>query len=185
MYGDKPAKQLKRSDIAQAIDEVINYIGAHPDDNLLPYDYIHFQKQYTYVYDRGERLVSCLYSVDQLEKLVADISTFIGEDIAEPDGRGMPREQAGVVYRYEVFKYGLSPRLAFMDRLAHRVAKSRLKPLLHKLLYTPSQTRHEDLFGTERVQDFIKTYYAEDIDIYNRVTESLGIQEKSGTQVSI
>lgn len=170
-YGKSPIHKLKSSEIKREIDLVIQKLQKHRSI-YLPYQYIHFQRQIDYVCDQNEILVSRLYTISDVRRLLADISSKIGAEL-EQSPKGPVKANQAIVYRHDVLRsldqmtrIALGPALR---RLVPSNTKKKLKHTSRKFFYVPRQKGLSNVFESKYIRDFIGEYYSSDITLYRKI----------------
>lgn len=166
MYGATPIQKLGSREVESEVRRVVRFLKERDKPGLyLPPEYIHFQRQSDFVDHRGERVVRNLYATGRVQALVSDLSTRAGislEAPAEPANRS-------VVYRSERVRAvveGVRPVVrAVLPEPVRLWIGDRIMPRLH----VPRQARFARLFSSPEVQEFIRSYYAVDIDLFEDV----------------
>lgn len=86
MYSNTPIQKRTEDDINSCIREVIDCLSRQRQEQVvLPPDYIHFQRQVDYIQVDGERIVDSIYTVDQFNQLLADVSRHIGQKLPDAE----------------------------------------------------------------------------------------------------
>jgi len=166
LYGENSVKGISQKQLKAALEEAIAFLAAQPRDANLPYDYIHFQQQSSYVFDLGERLVHKLYTPQTLTTMYCDIGKLVGEQLEL--SRGVHANRA-VVYKSKSRRaLGgiISPLYTpSVQKFLPITVKERIK----KAFYKSPNNKFGGLFDSETVRDFVSEYYAEDIALYKSV----------------
>lgn len=167
MYGEKHVKQISRNDINIEIDRTIATLLS--SSSSLPHNYIHFQQQCSYVFDEGRQVVKHIYTMDEIPALLRKVETIVGEAIQVAEFIKAPHEQQAVLYRLGLLRYGSSVNIPGFSWLAHRLMRSSFKDVLRNLIYASMEERHQGIFDSQYVREFIESYYADDISLYEEV----------------
>jgi len=169
MYGEKPFKNMNERELRQAIDDAISYLTRHSAEKCLPYNYIHFQSQHSYIFCQGKQQVTTIYDIKNIEKMFEDIGSLVGQTIFKEDKEKNVHIGRAMSYRSDIIGYcmdGLSPKLS---GLVHRILPRRAKDILRNIIYVSRDGKFKSLFEAEDVKSFISEYYAEDIRLYQAV----------------
>lgn len=168
-YCGTPIGSLARNEIETEIRRCIEYLSSRPrSSSVLPPEYIHFQRQSDYVYVNGERVVDTLYTVDEVNQLLADVGRHVGVELCEATNSPSLRANTTLVYRSDLIQHVV--RAAGLGRrLALRILPQLIKRYMRDRLLVPRDRRLMELFEQGDVKEFIRDYYAEDIALFERV----------------
>ncbi len=165
-YGKAAVKDLSLKEIKFEVTRVINYLSNQRGGQvLLPADYIHFQRQYDYIYLKGERVVDKVFGLDEIDALFADLNHFIGSDVIEWQSKRIENINQAIVYRNELIRQMISPLLPLAHKIVRPLLPVHVHKALHALFYVPQKKRVADIFDSDYVRSFIKDYYREDIEL--------------------
>lgn len=164
MYGEKPVEQMSKAELNAALEETIALLSACSLGKCLPYDYIHFQRQTTYIFDQERQLVDNLYTMENLEALFQKLSDLTGVSV------GLEEETS--IGHSRVYKTNVRRALGNLIKPLYTPEVQKFIPATTKArivraLYKPANQKFSDLLQTNMVRDFVTSYYAEDIDLYN------------------
>lgn len=138
----------------------------------LPAEYIHFQKQVDYVYLDGVQIADSLYLVDEVDRLLQDLSARTGLDsLVREDGSEPRVANRSIVYRNEAVRRLVDTTRPFA-RMIYRAVPRSAQQRLKAMVYVPRNSRLEPLFSSEYVTDFIKDYYREDLVLFDDIRET-------------
>ncbi len=171
-YSDQPIQKRSLEDVRAVIGETIDYLSRQPQEQyLLPPEYIHFQKQVDYVDLDGERIVDSLYSVEDIDLLLADVARRVGQSLVEVGG-GKTALQANraVVFRNDLMRRVIEAARPVTDIVGKVLPESAKQPIRDRV-YVPRDRRMKALFESEHVHEFIRDYYADDIALYQQVSQ--------------
>jgi hypothetical protein len=168
MYGEKPVKQLSVGEMGHALDEAMLFLDRNRRLACLPYDYIHFQNQRSYVELEGRRVIDALYATDSIGKLLKDIGRLVGQDLVDEANRESPHIGKAVMYRSGLAQF-IGGAVRPMAGAAHRMLPEPIKDRIRDFMYVPSEQRNREVFDTARVRDFVADYYADDIRLYQSI----------------
>jgi hypothetical protein len=162
MYLGKEFAQLNDHDIRTEIENVITYLQSEP--RVIAPDFIHFSRQSEFVQINGERLVQNIYPVEKLDLLVAALGQHIGTD-----GLEVRHANKTTVFRHPQFKHIMYSGSALARRVLPTSLHETLRRSARRVLMKPGNTVQLSVFDEAYVQNFIRTYYAEDILLYQEV----------------
>ena len=169
MYGDKPFKIMSKREIQRSIDEAINYLNNKGDLDILAHDFIHFQKQCTYVFDKGEKLIDNLYTPNDLRFLFGDIEKLINKKlIGSLDFLKQPANSSKI-YRSEFLKSCFSFFHPILSKPTNHILPESLKKRIEDYLCVPRDVKMKVMFDSDYIRSFIENYYSEDIKLYYSV----------------
>lgn len=173
MYGDQPIHKKSLSQVRSDIERLVEFLAKQPGRNYqLPAEYIHFQKQVDYIFLDGEQVVDTLYSVDEVDCLLDDVSERVGYTLGNSYGEnGSLRANRSIVHRNEITRR-LVEYTRPVTRLISRALPEAAKNKIRTAVYVPRDERLESLFASDYVKDFIRDYYREDLDLWNEVVQS-------------
>ena len=164
-YGEKPVHEMSKQEITKALDEVISFLCEYGDADVLPPDYIHFQKQSSYLFDQGLKLIDKIYLTDDIENLLMDIGNIIGEDLVSEGVMNNTHANKTMIYKSEFMKNCWPVLRALLSWSGNLLPKS-LKQSIRNNIYTSLHYSLMDVFESDHVRSFVKDYYSVDIDFY-------------------
>lgn len=167
MYGEKPVKDMTKDEFKIVLDEHIDFLLKNRNVECLPYDYIHSQKQSTYVFDRGERLIKHLYTTGKINQLLEDIGGIVNASFAFSER--VPHSNQAVFYKSPFFSYFARILLPLYSESVQRLLPTVFKNWIKSFFYQSKDEKIKDLFEADYVRAFINDYYEEDIRLYNSV----------------
>ncbi|MAY25778.1 MAG: hypothetical protein CMK02_05710 [Polycyclovorans sp.] len=173
MYGAGAIQNQTTEKIKAEIEHSIKFLLRQPRHQYqLPAEYIHFQKQVDYVYLDGVQIVDSLYLVDEVDRLLQDVSARTELDSLVREGGSEPRlANRSMVYRNEALRRLVEITRPFA-RIIYRAVPKSAQQRLQSMIYVPRNSRLESLFSSEYVTDFIKDYYREDLALFDDVREA-------------
>jgi hypothetical protein len=161
--------EMSRDELRREAGKAVEYLSGRQGDRILPPHYIHFQKQRTYIFDRGRKLVGRVYSTDNVRRLFSDIEALTGHNgriSIEDDFNSVTNRS--VVYRNAVVKHIVSfVRPLFAET---RLLSERQKQFFRDIAYIPRDSKYKDVFESEYIRSFIEDYYKEDIELYRALS---------------
>lgn len=166
MYGDKPFKIMSKREIQKSIDEVINYLCKNGNLDMLAHDFIHFQKQCSYVFDKGEKLIDKLYTPNSLRIMFEDVEKLVNKKLIESLDLSKQSANMSNVYRSEIFKHCVSLFRPILSKPANFILSEALKQSIERYMCVARDHKMKDVFESDYVRSFIKEYYADDIELY-------------------
>lgn len=172
MYSDQPIQKRSLREIRTVIDESIDYLSRKPRGrHLLPPEYIHFQKQADYIELDGVRILDRIYTVNQIDALMADVEQRVGQSQVESNtAGGVTQANRTVVFRNEFLRRVIETARPITDRLG-KVLPESTKQMVRDCVYVPRDQRMKVLFESDDVQVFIRQYYADDIALYRQISQ--------------
>lgn len=165
-YKGKPIERLGRREIRRELDRVIDFLSRHRDSKPLPPDYVHFQRQCDYVFDRGEQVVQGLYSTERLDALYRDLADILGPaPAASVDGAPLNRT---VAYRNDALRLFAGPLRPLWRRLIAPWFSPDIRRRVRRAVYASSLPAVDEVFDSAFVRDFASSYYAADFALFQR-----------------
>jgi hypothetical protein len=172
-YSDKPIHMRKADEVRKEIDQCIEFLSARPKGNeLLPPEYIHFQRQVDYVKLDGRPVVDNLYTVENIKDLVADLEDRIGMSLSVREGGDPPKANQSVVFRNDI----LREAFGFLHPVTSKVSRflpGSVKNKVRSYVYVPRDDKLKELFLSKSVKEFVSDYYSEDLALYDMVRLNL------------
>lgn len=150
-------------EIKEHLDRSINFLAKQPTgDHLLPPAFIHFQRQADYIQLNGERVISTIYNIKNLDRLARDICQATGGSPIAPDNLpGLPKANTTYLYRTDTLRRLFNAMQPLSRRLG-KVVPISLKQSIYDRIYVPRDRKAQSLFKSRHVRDFVQSYYADD-----------------------
>ena len=171
MYGERPVKTLTRIHFKNALDNTIKYLDKNKNEACLNYNYIHFQRQNSYVFDNGERLINRLYSTLSLDRMFEDISEQVGKKLKLIENKHFGQ---AVVYKSSIARLGATFLSPFYTPKVQIILPQQVKNQIKKAFYNRPKDKFDDILNAEIVYDFVSDYYAEDVELYQKIKFGVG-----------
>lgn len=171
-FGPGPLRTLTPSQIARELDRILTVLERTLESRrYLPVQYIHFQRQTDFVFDRGERVVRHLFGVEELDRLLVALSQKVGRPLGSPGACDVIRSNQTLVYRNQLGGI-VSRRVEPLGRkLLPGSLVRRLEYRIRRRILVPWQRRPISAFHTPRVRSFVERYYADDIELHRTVVQ--------------
>lgn len=166
MFGEVPAEVMTRRAFAKAVDETIASLSSFRTEELLSYDYIHFQKQHSFVYDDDVQIVSTLFPLQDVSRLFEHVGRLIGPAAAHTEVAGVSHENRSEFFRSDFLSAIASRVMPFYTPSVKKRLPGRLRKALNSLLIVSQSERFQDVFESNHVKQFIRDYYSEDIELF-------------------
>jgi len=165
MYSDHPIRRLGVCEVEKEIGETLEFLDRQPlGNNLLPPEYIHFQKQVDYIMLDGQKVIDTVYRIDDLDILIKDVGRCIGKPLATV--RKTPYvANKSVAYKSEMFGKVIDASIPFTGFLVRRLPDPIKQAIVHRM-FVPLNAKFKHCFNEPHVVEFIKRYYARDIRIW-------------------
>ncbi|XOZ33338.1 sulfotransferase family 2 domain-containing protein [Halomonadaceae bacterium KBTZ08] len=171
MYGEKPIQKLTQKGIMLEIDKAIDYLSKSPQHNhQLPAEYIHFQKQSDYVYLNDKPIIESIYTVNELNKLIADINNYTDNDV-NLDRSENTQDNQGVIHRSIATQF-LIETTRPLTRLFSKSLSTSTKKKVRSFIYVARDERLNSLFSSNHVKDFVRDYYKKDIELWENTIKT-------------
>lgn len=170
LYVKPNLTELDASEAKMKLDEIMGFLDKHRDDELLPVQYIHFQRQRDYVYFNGEQVVDHLSLFEDFSGFLEDFAKITGIHLADKK-RGEPKKinQSPLLYRNKFLRRLVQGPRPFKGKLFPFLPDS-VKTAIKKTIYVPAKSKTNELFLSEYVRDFVRDYYRDDLDLYLSLT---------------
>lgn len=168
MYRGAVLRELSEDQIASEISAAI--ADLQDRQGRLPPDLIHFQRQVDYVMLDGRQVIGNLYMTSEVDRLLADLAARVGiETLPETDLMSVYAENRTMVYknhalRVLIEKLRPSPGSPVLSLIPESVKKR-----IRSTVYTPSGNQFDTVAERIGVDDFIASYYADDLALVERV----------------
>lgn len=162
MYKGKNLNSLSKKELIEEVDEAIRVLERY-SGNSLPASLIHFQRQVDYIYNGKRKVVEHLYADKSVIRLLNDISDIVDEPIY---AEKKERYNEAVVYRNAFLESAFELVKPFAKKIIPPQLKTKSKLLSRKLFYVHRDERYADIFESNYVNDFVGSYYNEDISMY-------------------
>lgn len=171
MYSALPIQKRSLREIETYIDESICYLSQRDAGaQLLPPEYIHFQRQTDYVQLEGEQVVDALYTVDNIGSLLNEVSQRVGRSVTSAKEPVAARANRTVVFRNDLLRHIFVNARPLTNQIGKALPEG-TKQLIRDRVYVPRDQRLKKLFATDRVLEFINEYYERDIALYQKISE--------------
>ena len=159
MYRGATIQNLSGNEIRFEIDQVIDYLSK--EESILDPEFIHFEKQINYVEIDGKKIVNHLYCIEEIDCIAQAVGEIVGADLYFSRRVGENRYYRSP--QIELIINGLKPGLSTI--LPKQVYKGLKKVAERKFKARYADAPHE-IFKSSIVLDFVSTYYAQDIELY-------------------
>lgn len=166
MYNEKPLKDFSSNEIKQEIKKVVGYLVRNENVEYLPPEYIHFQRQNSYLYDDKRLVVKRLYTPENYERLLNDISLLVSEDIVIGD-KNLEYANRSVVYRSLFMQKTYSGVKQILGEPLKTILPESMQSMIRSFVYVPRDTRLGHIMSTDLVNDFVAHYYNKDIELHS------------------
>ena len=169
MYGEKPVETMSRKEFAQAVDATIARLANHSADEVLPYDYIHFQEQKTYVVDQGVQVVETLFPLESVSELFEHVGRIIGGVEGAEGTTGNSHENRSEHFKTDFIGNIAAPLLPLYSRSIKQWLPRGFRNLLSRMFLVDQNTKFRDVFESTHVRQFVNEFYAEDFALFDQV----------------
>lgn len=179
MYSDRSIQNCSIKEIESFARSAIDYLSSQMQlHSLLPPEYIHFQRQVDYIQLGDKQIVDSIYTVGQIDELIADVSRHTGQGLLEIASQGgTPSANRALVFRNDLLRRFIvisRPAANFLSKFL----PENYKQTIRNHVYVPRDQRMKDIFESDHVRAFIGEYYAADIRLYQR--SLAGLDRASG-----
>lgn len=166
MYHKQKIQDLSNEKIQSEINSCIKFLNNNQDQSLLPAEYIHFQRQSSYVFN-GDKIVKKLYLMENIKQCEVDISAIFDLEHSNDEFKKQLHSNKTVVYRSSVVRACYLTIKPFIVTLIKPILPDYVIAKLRNLVYVPRDNRMNKIFESNKVKEFIASYYKEDIELYN------------------
>lgn len=169
MYKGIDLSKLNDHQIEAEIIEVIDFLTRFNPNEILPYDYIHFQRQYDYVFFKNKQIIKNLYLMSDISSLMKSlINKFPNSDlkfIVNENKQNKSKVSRGIISRkiYNLYKH---------TNIHEIIPRSMIDYFKRKILVDFKSSSLHKSFETEVVKNFINSYYEKDQYIYYDLLKS-------------
>lgn len=167
MYGQKPIRNLDKNDLKNEVDRIIDFLSKRKgNQEYLPHEYIHFQRQKDFIYINENKIIDKIYSVSSMDKLFREINEVVGVNLFE---YSLERNNISKVYRNRIVKILMEDVRPNLESLYKPILPDFLKKKLLNTFLVKRDAKFNALFQAEYISDFVKDYYAEDIKLFEEM----------------
>ncbi|MHB2149543.1 sulfotransferase family 2 domain-containing protein [Calditrichota bacterium LG25] len=167
MYKKLNLREMNKNELKIEIDEVIDYLRKNNTSNkLLDVEYIHFQKQKDYIYNKNQKIIKYIYTIEEIDQLIITLVEKINDKRVSYSFKA---ENQTLIYRFSFIKnfYKIAKNIK-LNR-AFNMLPSSFKKIFRNILYKKQDySKKFTVFKSSYVLDFIKEYYREDIELYKK-----------------
>ena len=177
-YGTRSVRMISKTELKNETSRCIDYLSNCSGLHALPREYIHFQRQRSFIYDGDKRIVGNLYPVEKVAQLLRDVSRLTGELIKPADfGFTAPDHMnVSIVYRFRYAGWIIDRLKPAIERPLERLLPRVMKTALQNTVYMSRDRRFKDIYESNYVRQFVESYYASDIELlgamYSRSRQS-------------
>lgn len=165
MYNPENINTLSQSEFHSSVLKVINEIKKCSLNNRnLPFDLIHFQPQHSYIFLNNRQIVKNIYTTKQFVDLTKEFMNRFGIKI-DFDEKG--KENVGLIAPNK--KIG---KLYLLFKPIYDFFPNSIRLFLKNIFLVDRNKRFDKILSSPEVIQFINTYYAKDIELFNIVTEN-------------
>jgi hypothetical protein len=166
MYSKRELAQFDKSEVnrlARGIVEALQEPGATHRP-----EFIHFARQSDFIFYNGERLIETIHPTSRVSDMIQQFSRLTGEDLGQ-----VGNDNPTMVFRVDAFR-----RLAMAGKwigeraLGSGVARS-ARNVARQVLMKPLQNSREAYIFSDDVTDFVRSYYAQDFELYTKAMETI------------
>lgn len=164
MYKSQNITHLTVSEVNDWARRICDVLSHAP--NILPYNFVHFQKQIDYTHFSGRQFVNRLIHIDNHNSIEVCVNDLFG--ISDAFNQKLHR-----TYYYKNKYIGffvLKARGMFGGRIP---APEFIKPILKLAIYNQSKPEKIDGFISQDVEDFISDYYSKDFILFTEVRDKI------------
>lgn len=166
MYKGKQLKELNYQELITEIQIIIKYLSNYNQDEvLLDKEFIHFQRQFDYLFYKNKQLVKNVFTIEQINTLIEIFEKRL--DLEKLENTNNHRNTT-LVYRKHYFsKVKIFLKNMQVYNLLKRLPQS-VRIRINKYVYNDIKIIRNKILKESFVIKFINDYYLKDIEIYNR-----------------
>ena len=140
-------------------------------DPQLPFDYVHFQPQSSYVELDGKRVVEGLVSISSLDQLYHML-----DDQLAPHGEALEpfhlqKTNVTKAYRWQAAQNLVQRHSGLVNALRSRLPRG-FKTKIRQVLLKDSDLKQVSITESKVVREFVERHYARDVALWNEVMTS-------------
>jgi hypothetical protein len=156
-------------EIQNEIQAMVAYLSDLPYSyQLLPYNYVYFQRQVDYIYLNDERVVKHIYCLNNLDSFFAAIEEKTCVKLPkfkEPVSESVSNRSE--LYRNDVLKW-IDVTMKPVRSLLGSVTPFQVRKMYKQVTKVPTSSTY-DAFMNPSVKQCIETYYKKDIELYHKI----------------
>jgi hypothetical protein len=176
LYENQNLKKLNDRDAQKKLDEIMELLDKHRDDELLPAKYIHFQRQKDYVFLNGQQVVEHLYLFEDFPGFLSGFAQITGIHLSDEKKDGVKKiNQSPFLYRNKFLQSLIQAPRPLKGRLFPLLPES-IRSAIKKTIFIPAKIKTNELFLSESVRTFIQDYYRDDLKLYEGLA---GVNERT------
>lgn len=171
----KMYKSLRLTDLSKIrfkaeVEKVIGSLEKHKNSEYLPYDFIHFQKQISYVFNGGNKIVENVYTIENVESVFVDLSSKTGLEISVNNPSTGKKANNSKVFRNNALGY-MFKMIKPYSSMVLKHSPWNFKGKISQYMYLKPKEKFHDILSSAYVKDFIDDYYRDDIKMYESKSE--------------
>lgn len=154
--------RLSIQQIYREIDEVIRYLTR--ESTILNPEFIHFERQVSYIYADEKRIVDSIYPLENLKGMFKEIGYILGQNFAVP-----PRENQSVAYRSRFIGLMAEQSKRRLLSMGGRSLPDPIRKIARRFVYVPPRRHFSEIMNSVTIRDFVTSYYARDLVLYENI----------------
>jgi len=167
--GDNNIQRLKKHEVRSAVDAVISWISDNRGALVYPPEYIHFQPQVDYIYNKSMKVSDAIYTLENAAKLIGDIENRAGVKIDKITSGSDIAKNESFTYRYEMYRNIFELIRPLYTSLGKSILTDSAVSSIKGVVFVPQRDKLKQIFSSEYVRDFVQDEYKMDMDLYEKV----------------
>ena len=167
-HGKKSIGSMNKVELKEAIDTTIKFLSSYSEKKVLPPDYIHFQRQSTYIYNGNIKVVNNVFPSDRVDLALKKIGNLVGNDLHQAMNEAGNKNQT-LVYKSEIIRLLMNFSRPVLINPIKKITNRSFIENVQSKLYVPRDQKVSGLFQSDYVDQFIKSYYKRDMEIYQSI----------------
>lgn len=152
--------RMEEMSSAELDKEVMNIISVMEERPIYPgVDYVHFLRQRDFLFLGNKKIIDHVYGIEQITKMSEHMSRVLNRRVDLADRVNTSAPPVGILYK-SLAKIGRSAKKG-IPLSSYKAIKRYIRKT-----FTPKQVELPDVFKATHVVDFVKGFYADDIEIY-------------------
>lgn len=159
----KQIHNLSIDDIRKQLDTAVNFLEKNRSTSLLPYNYIHFTPQVSYIKLHNHQVVKKLFGIHQTDEIFSYISRITGQKIHVAD----KKLNVTKVYKNDFYRIIINNINQFLRSiLRHQFYKQFKTYVENNYSHLIFNSNYYNLMKSFEVEEFIDWFYSEDVKLY-------------------
>lgn len=171
IYKKQPIMDMNELEVRNAVDGIIRTLRDYDaTTSYLPYQYIHFQRQVDFIYDQNRQIAMHVYDSKNISSMLDQLSETMGIAYGNRHVLQSKRFNPSLVYRNSMMRLAEGMAKPVLKSFLGQGTKQWLADRTRGLFYVPQNKKLADVFESDYVLDFVRSYYAKDIEMHEKLT---------------